>query len=132
MITDEFKQPDDWYKFNGGDYESIEDLLQVGVLGFCGCGSPKENLEYIRRGLELINDPQPESVGRWGVWDAWWAVHKEKVLEHFGNDRSAYFFYYWAHRYDLTEHGGSVPGWLTDKGKKFLAALNENRAASSG
>jgi len=126
MGLEQFEQPDSWYKFDGCDFETAEDLIQTGFLGFCGCGSPDENLEYIRGALEVIADPYPKDENRTG-WDAWYEAHKARVIEHFGNERSAYFFYYWATKNDLTEHGGSVPGWLTDKGKHLLKLLTENK-----
>lgn len=132
MTLDEFKQPDDWYKFDGCDYETAEDLLQTGFLGFCGCGDPEGNLEYIRSALEILAERFPRIPDREREqWDTWYKQHGERVLAHFGNDRSAYFFYYWADRNRLTEHGGSVPGWLTDKGKHFLKVLSEHKSADS-
>lgn len=131
MNLEDLKQPDGWYKFDGCDYEEAADVLQSGVLGFCGCGCPEKNLEYIRQALEIIDDPRPKWSDEHKSWEAWWPIHKEKVRAHFGNDQSAYFFYYWAAKNDLTEHGGSVPGWLSDKGRTLLKLLNQQRDAES-
>ena len=120
-------QDDGWFKFDDTDFQTLEDLIQTGILGFCGCGAPDENLEYIRRGLELIAVPYPEG----NDWAAWNATRKASVQEIFGNDRSAYFFYYWCDKHRLTEHGGSVPGWLDEKGKKLLGLLNQWKASQA-
>lgn len=45
--------------------------------------------------------------------------------DHFGNEASAQFFFYWADRAGLTEHGTAIPGWLTEKGETVLAELEE-------
>lgn len=126
MKLDDFKQADGGFKFNDIDCENAEDLLHVGLLGFCGCGQSQENLLYILGGLELINDNCPVRVND-DNFEKW---HKEKdirVVAHFGNINAAYFFYYWTDKKDLTEHGGSVPGWLTDKGKEMLGLFVEWR-----
>jgi len=36
-----------------------------------------------------------------------------------------YFMWYWFDKEELTEHGGSVPGWLTKKGLGMLNKLNK-------
>jgi Na+-translocating ferredoxin:NAD+ oxidoreductase RnfC subunit len=109
------------YNFEDCNYESLTDIIQCGMLNLCGCGMPFDNIQYIRKGLEhllwrsqnynLKNDEQ-----------ASWEQIKEKEKEVFGNEQSAYFFYYWASKEDYTEHGGSVPGWVSEKGK-FLVEL---------
>lgn len=49
----------------------------------------------------------------------------DELVDHFGGENPAYFFFYWASDRQLTEHGGAVPGWLTEKGKTLLADLKE-------
>jgi hypothetical protein len=115
----------DTYEVDGVSYETEEDFIQTGILGFCGCGRPEENLLYILGGLEVINDKGPIDPL---AWDAWWELHKERVRTHFGNEDAAYFFYYWADKNRLTEHGGSVPGWLDEKGSRLLALLRQWKA----
>lgn len=123
----DYRQADGWFKSEDGcDYETATDLLQCGMLDFCGCGSPEENLDFIRTGLELINEKRPENPNE---FDKWWHEKEERVLKHFGNSQSAYFFYYWLDKEEYTEHGGSVPGWLTEKGLELLGLLNEEKQA---
>lgn len=124
MSLDQFKQPDGWYKLDGADFENAVDAIQTGFLGFCGCGTPEENIEYIRKGLELLGEPYPKD-GTYAEQKPEWDARQARRDEHFGNHGSAYFFYYWADKNGLTEHGGAVPGWLTEKGKHLLALLNE-------
>lgn len=108
------------------EYQSHTDCLQIGIFDCCGCGMPEENLAYIRAGLELIADRGPESFGRSAdreAWNKWWDEHEIAGLKLHGSQGAAYFFYYWADNLKLTEHGGSVPGWLTDKGNAVLELL---------
>lgn len=114
------------YNFEGSPYESIVEYIQTGILDFCGCGSPEENLRFIRDGLSYINhkgQPIP-------AWDApehrrYWDKYHEDGKLLFGNDRSQQFFAYWLDAEGLTEHGGSIPGWLTAEGKTLLELLNK-------
>lgn len=125
MKLEDAKMPDGWFKLEGCSYEDAEALIQTGLMGFCGCGRPDDNLRYVRDGLRHIKcEGRPES-SQCGAWAAWWKQHQVDELELFGNQQSAYFFYYWADANGLTEHGGSVPGWLADKGHKVLALLEE-------
>lgn len=114
------------YEFDGVSYEDATDLIHSGILGLCGCGLPEENLQYILGGLELIAEKSPETVApEDNAFDEWWVDYKKRTARHFGNDQAAYFFYYWAAKNGLTEHGGGVPGWLYGKGLELLAILRE-------
>lgn len=107
----------DVYEDDGGClHEYAEDLLQAGILGFCCCGRPFESLSYIRRGLELIDEREG---------------HKKRLADHFQTDAAMYFFYYWCDKEELTEHGGSVPGWLTEKGSALLSLLRDFESAKN-
>lgn len=89
-------------------------------LGFCTCGNAYDNLRYIRDGLAHIDSPRPEGNNEWDKWYKQWLADGIAL---FGNERARYFFFYWADAAELTEHGGSVPGWLTDKGHDLLSCL---------
>jgi hypothetical protein len=95
-------------------HEDATSLLQAGLLRFCGCGRAEDNLRYILRGLEMV------ATYATGTPD-----YSERSCEVFGASEAEYFFYYWADKEGLTEHGGTVPGWLTEKGKTLLAMLRE-------
>ena len=101
---------------NGGyEYEEVwyEDLLLTlhsGVLKFCGCGRPKDSVRYVMEGLKIMEETFKMEY------------RDQKCLreEHFGIDGAEYFFYYVMDTLELTEHGGSVPGWVTEEGKRFI------------
>lgn len=95
--------------------------LQGGVLGFCTCGAPEDNLLYVMGGLEVLSEDADMAD-----FDAWWPAHMGRVVEHFGSEQAANFFAYWANDVaGLMEHGGSIPGWLTPKGHDVLRMLRE-------
>ena len=93
---------------DGCYYEDAIAFIQTGILGFCLCGSPEENLTYLRDGLRYI---QQKCEGDYvGI---------------FGNERSRDFFFYACDEKGLTEHGTLIPGWLTQKGEDLLSDLDE-------
>lgn len=121
----------DSLKEDGGGWLDAEDCYWQDRMGyvmhtldFCGCGLPESAATYIRDGLQALA----------AYWET---VRKEPRLgtvpvevwrefeAHWPDEGSRYFFWYWLDAQKLTEHGGSVPGWLTDKGEDYLAALNE-------
>lgn len=127
MKLDKYKTADGRYLYEGCSYEDILDLLQVGILGFCACGNPDDNLVYVLGALELISEDRPNFGASMDEWSKWSAAHKARELSHFGSEEAASFFYYWADKEGLTEHGGSIPGWLDESGVELLANLREWR-----
>lgn len=121
MRFEDFKKDNGFEDADGCWHDDADSLLQTGILKFCACGCPEDNLDYILGGLELIAEKVPE--GDRAAFVAWWEQHQTRVRTHFGSDGAAYFFYYWADKEGFTEHGGSVPGWLTDKGTDLLLML---------
>lgn len=116
------------YKHDGIDHEDVESLLHSGFLGFCMCGTPDDNLIYIREGLRLLNEKGPESPsGLIGdEWHEWFEDYQARKLKHFGSNEANHFFCYWADKEGYTEHGGSVLSpWLTDAGQNLLDMLDE-------
>lgn len=105
-------------------YETLAEIVGIGMLGFCGCGAPEENLRYVLGGLELMNEERPGwPHDTMANFHTWYEGHKARCLAHFGSERAEYFFYYWCDEKKFSEHGGSVPGWLTDSGLQLLADL---------
>lgn len=84
--------------------------------GFCGCGIPEMSLRCIRDCLRLIDDLHSDKTDYDG-----WATERDKIASR----PVMYTLWYMLDRLELTEHGGSVPGWLTDKGHEMLKALEE-------
>ena len=94
-----------------------------GLLGFCGCGQPEAALRYVRDALRLVALESPDDSPTWDNWydtvylPAVRAVFKENI-------GAEYLMWYLLTDKELLEHGGSVPGWLTDLGERVLADLN--------
>lgn len=93
--------------------------------GFCGCGQPNEAFEMLRDTLVLINELK---VVVWSSPDRSLARNdwNRRFSELIGSkDRTglACWWLYWIDHIGLTEHGGSVPGWLTPLGEKVMEAM---------
>jgi hypothetical protein len=119
---EDFKNGYGEYTLNGINLGDCATDLLMDMLGFCGCGSPEESLLYVKAGLQHIDDQRLIGHANWSErykeWDA-------AVSETFQTTGARYFFWLWADAAELTEHGSSVPGWLTEKGAEFLSLLNE-------
>ncbi len=103
---------------DGIEYDTLPQYLQSGVLEFCGCGRPGNNLNYIRKGLAILRDfYDTESIN--------YDEFKKLVDDLYHDSDNAYFFWYWCDKEGYTEHGSSLPGWLTDEGQKLLSQLEE-------
>lgn len=87
---------------NGCCYDDMQSLIQCGILEFCGCSCPSQNLDYIKRELERIASKQ---------------IYGNNISD------SEQFFQYWADANELTEHGFCLPGWLTEKGKALIELI---------
>lgn len=102
-------------------YQDKESELQD-KIGFCTCGRREQNLEYVLKGLLIIGELafvyEPLSVVTLSDWNS---VRDS----HFGNEAAAYFFFYWAASKGYTEHGGSVPGWLTAEEEDLIKELKD-------
>lgn len=96
-------------------HETADSVIQVGILGFCGCGDPDENVTFIGKILRLFEYREQNTYEQW----------KSKVRELLPNGDIEYFIWYWLDKEEYTEHGGSVPGWLTDKGKQLLSDITQ-------
>lgn len=121
MHIDKYKRGDGYEAPNGSFYECAEDFLQSHVLGFCNCGRPEESLRYVRDALQHIDNLKQLVWEKKQTHEEWEADGK-KV---FANAGAEYFAYYVLSEKGFEEHGGSVPGWLTDKGRELLDDLNK-------
>ena len=90
------------------------DFIQGHMLGFCCCGNPEANLRHIYKCLYLVN-LQHEDYDRF---------EKERD-KYFNGPQDEYFAWYVLDEKELTEHGGSIPGWLNKKGKRLMEDLEE-------
>ena len=99
---------------DGASWDNAQHYLMGYVFGFCLCGMPYETLKYIRGGLELVDGY---------VHNDDYDAHEKRCSDYFGSYGQRYFFYYWCDKMGYSEHGGSVPGWLSKEGKDLLAIL---------
>ncbi len=99
-------------------YEDAESLVQCGVLGMCGCGSPEANLRYVYEGLKLVCESRGNTP-----FTEWFNDHCARSLALHGGELPMSFFHYWLDKEGYVEHGGCLPGWLTVKGEELLALL---------
>lgn len=126
MKLSDFEKEGGGYEYEGAYYEEVEDLLQVGIFGFCACGTAETNLYYILGGLELIADRGPDPFKDRPAWDAWYADYTAREKAHYGTEGARWFFKYWADKENLTEHGSNVSSaWLDEKGHQWLELLRE-------
>jgi hypothetical protein len=105
----------------GVAYDSVIDFAQKGCLGLCDCGNPEQNIRYIHNMMDLLDrlnsDTRKDAIE--------WKEFDKLSTSLAGNKISAQFFWYWLDWRELTNHGGSIPGWLTDTGHKTLQLLRE-------
>ena len=117
LHLDKYKGPDGDYIYNATYYIDAESLLQCGVLQQCGCGNPEDNIRLVAKVLRHVHDRKMY------VWDDNHKMTHEDWMEQgrkIGSDDVLKFIYYTIDEIELTEHGGSVPGWLTPLGIEFM------------
>jgi len=122
MNIDKFKEEDGSYTDEVGIYyEDAESFIATGILGFCGCGCPDDALYYVRDCLHHVNEIKEK------VWEnkITFEEHQANGKKIFSSVGAEYFAYYFLDNKELTEHGSSVPGWLTQKGIEVLEDINE-------
>ena len=113
MYIDKWKGEFGYIDEEGCHYDDDESFISTHILGFCGCGCPEEALKYIKGILELLKDYKDPN---------YWS----KLDNFFNNNEGLkYTMFYLLDSKGLTEHGYSVPGWLTEKGKGILGDLIE-------
>ena len=117
MKLSDYTDADGGYTYNECYFNNATELLISGIIGFCGCGTPKATLKYIKNGLQYIRDRHDDKIEDY--------YPKVNEAEIFGSKDAAMFFYQWADSKDYTEHGGCVPGWLDEAGYDLLDMLKE-------
>jgi hypothetical protein len=121
-MFEELKREDGMYEDSKGCcYNDVVEYLHESQdwCGFCGCGRPEESLRCLYRCLSLINDFHDGKYdGQYEAWNTEW----DKI----GSSEVVYVLWYLLDKLALTEHGGHVPGWLTDKGAEMLQGLQES------
>jgi hypothetical protein len=95
-----------------------------GKMQWCGCGEPNGAMELLGEVLEVLAwkfDLKTE------IWESFYARYSDKLeqLVRYKTDyRLACTYFYILESAELTEHGGSVPGWLTDEGEELLKNIH--------
>ena len=101
---------------DGCHWDSIEDAIYSGLLNMCGCGVPEDGAKYWRDLLLLIKYKMVGCVD--------YNSGEEFASKLFGDHPGAsWVMYHVAENLDLTEHGGSAPGWLTGLGEAVVIGL---------
>lgn len=119
-MFDELLNEDGMYEDSRGIcFNDVEEYLHESTdwCGFCGCGQPVMSLLCIHNCLRLIEDRHNDCYPDYEDWN--------RACDKIANRQVMYTLWYMLDRLELIEHGGSVPGWLTDKGHKMLLALEE-------
>jgi hypothetical protein len=120
MHIDKYKQPDGTYLDDkGSSYQDAETFLQDKYLNHCYCGNPDINIKYVADVLAHIDSRDTfKSKTR---YDEWIAAGNHL----YPNDTIRNFVWYVMDSLRFTEHGGCIPGWLTDKGREFMEDVKE-------
>lgn len=80
----------------------------------CGCGEPEYVLALLQNVLTMLDRSYGREWNEKGEWFGAWRQY---------NPAMHYLALYVLSALGLEEHGGSVPGWITAKGKVILEAL---------
>ena len=125
MHIDKYKSNDGYIDESGCNYDNAIDFIQTHIFGFCGCGCPDDNLIYVRDSLRLLAKFRFSYHDEKEKWEDFYKMYRLSVDNHFKSSGAEYFMWYWLDNKGYTEHGGSVPGWITSKGEELLQDLEE-------
>ena len=120
MYIDKYKKDDHYEDENGVYYEDSFSFITTHLLDFCGCGCPFDAAMYVKNSLQIVADLS--LVQKKNITYEEWKTRKPQIFTCVGAE---YFMWYYLDSKGFTEHGGSVPGWLTQKGIEMLSDLNE-------
>lgn len=113
--------PEGGFLYEGCHYETLEDVLSIGVLGFCGCGMPGSALDLVKAIMQTRAFPKLDITNL----DVKACIELVKARP----EAATYIIFYLLTEKNLLEHGSFVPGWLTHKGERFLALLEDDMAS---
>ncbi len=105
---------------DGCHWADAESYLQGYSLGFCCCGTPEHSLGLVRDVLRTVSNLNVLVREKSQTWEEW-----KLAGEQICSEREMDFVFYFLDAKKLTEHGGSIPGWLTPKGEQLLQDLDE-------
>lgn len=104
------------FEYDSMDFETFDEVIQH-ILGWCMCGVPDQSQKAVMKALRHIANLQDLVWTKDMQFDEW----NQQGRDLFGEWE--YAIYYVLDEKELTEHGGSVPGWLTDKGRELLELM---------
>ena len=93
---------------------------------FCACGNPEIVLGHLRDAMRALKDQSDYSHSRPAFgWTPEDQAKSNETNRKVGRDCEPLYYLtgYLLDAGGLTEHGGSVPGWLTPEGEALLAFL---------
>lgn len=104
--------------------EPLMDYIMYEKLGLCGCGSPEDTYEIIRRYLHVRKDAHDGNLPYNEVYDRYMSdlhINCSDELQY----GILQFLMYILDSYGFTEHGCSVSGcWLTESGEMLMIVLD--------
>ena len=102
-----------------GTSEMLQDNIWS-ALDLCGCGNHALTLEFISEGMRIlkITDDDDSDEG----WTRKWEEQKKFESKYQGG---ALLLWYFLTNMGFAEHGGSIPGWLTDSGRFMFEKITE-------
>ena len=121
MHIDSYKNYIGDYVMPNGDVCGNAEAALTSLLGFCDCGAPDSAMKYVRDALQLVDD-RKKKLWEGEITYEQWREYVGAVLQ---SEGAEYFMWYWLNEKGFTEHGVSVPGWLTPDGEEMLSDLNE-------
>lgn len=94
--------------------QAVRDLIPI-----CGCGSPGIAAAVMHEALGTGGDDKP--FRRCDALIAFVAAHPRAAAE---------LIHHMLNEAGLLEHGGTVPGWLTEEGERVVEVLNRIAAGA--
>lgn len=127
MFVDKFKLDNGRYYYDECSYENETDLILSGFFKFCGCGLPEKALRYIKDVMIHIQQLQEYHLSKspgdeFADFYSGWELRGETL---YGNEGAKYVIWYVLDNTGMTEHGASVPGWLTPLGEDILQDIKD-------
>ncbi len=95
------------------------------ILGFCQCGMPENAQKFLTNVLEFLEWRRNKHCGSYEgkEWDQYCKEIDDERKRIFGSNGQYWFICYVLDWLGLVEHGGAVPGWLSEKGQDLLNKL---------
>lgn len=110
---------------DGPTYENLIDELWFGKMNFCGCGNPEAVLIRMRDTMRAMKNRSDYWRSKRGVPMFYDDPETKRLCQEINSsagsdDASRYMTFYLLDAAGIEEHGGAVPGWLTEYGETIL------------